>query len=264
MPSPSEVPVFVLCGGFGTRLAGSAARVPKPMVEIGDRPLLAHVLECYGRHGYRRFVLCTGYRAEIVSAYFLLLPGFLSDFTLDLRDRSISYHQSECTPDWEITVARTGLEVMTGARLARAAARYLGDAEHFAVTYGDGLTDADLAEELRFHLAHGAVGTVLAVNPPSQFGHLGLEEDRVAAFAEKPASEQGWINGGFFLFRRSFLDYLSPEPDCVLEREPLERLAADGELRVFRHRGFWTCLDTPRDHERLRHLWESGAPPWKP
>ncbi|HFA59266.1 MAG TPA: hypothetical protein ENJ83_01110, partial [Rhodospirillales bacterium] len=152
MPAPREVPVFVLCGGFGTRLNGSAGDRPKPMLEIGDRPLLTHIMGWYARFGFRRFVLCAGYRAEALASYFMMLPAFLNDFTLDLRQRSISYHQSDYVPDWEITVAHTGLHAMTGARVARAAARYLGDAEHFAVTYGDGLTDADLAEELRFHL----------------------------------------------------------------------------------------------------------------
>lgn len=264
MPSPSEVPVFVLCGGLGTRMNGSGAPLPKPMVEIGDRPLLAHVLDCYGRHGFRRFVLCTGYRADAIGAYFLMLPGRLSDFTLDLRDNSVSYHQSGRVPDWEVTVAHTGPESMTGCRVARAAARYLGDAEHFAVTYGDGLTDADLADELRFHLEHGATGTVLAVNPPSPFGRISLTGDRVTAFAEKPVSDDGWISGGFFFFRRRFLDYLSTDRNCTLEGQPLQRLAADGELRVYRHSGFWSCIDTPRDRESVQALWESGAPPWKP
>ncbi|GBD43048.1 Glucose-1-phosphate cytidylyltransferase [bacterium HR40] len=264
MPSPEEVPVFVLCGGFGTRLNGSGAPVPKPMVEIGDRPLLAHILECYARHGFRRFVLCTGYRAPAIHSYFALLPAILCDFTVDLRDHSLSFHQNGPLPDWQVTLAFTGLDSMTGARVARAAARYLGDAEHFAVTYGDGLTDADLADELSFHLSHGAIGTVLAVNPPDRFGRLALHDDRVTAFREKPVSDDGWINGGFFIFRRAFLDYLSSDSSCVLEAEPLDRLAREGELRVYRHTGFWSCIDTPRDHERVRGLWEAGAAPWKP
>lgn len=263
MPSPEDIPVFVLCGGFGTRLAGTGAPVPKPMVEIGDRPLLAHLLECYSRFGFRRFVLCTGYRAQVIHTYFSLLPSLLSDFTLDLRDHSFSYHQNGPLPDWQVTLAHTGLHSMTGCRVALAAARYLGDAEHFAVTYGDGLTDADLADELRFHLSHEALGTVLAVNPPDRFGRLALREDRVTGFREKPVCEDGWISGGFFFFRRGFLDYLTTDEDCVLEAEPLDRLARDGQLRVYRHRGFWSCIDTPRDHERIQGLWESGAPPWK-
>lgn len=264
MPSPEEVPVFVLCGGHGTRLSGSRAPLPKPMVEIGDRPLLTHLLECYARFGFRRFILCTGYRAHAIHAYFALLPSLLCDFTLDLRDRSFSFHQNRSLPDWQVTLAFTGVDSMTGCRVARAAARYLGDAEHFAVTYGDGLTDADLADEFRFHLSHGAIGTVLAVNPPGRFGELALSGDRVRSFREKPLRDDGWINGGFFLFRRQFLDYLSTEESCTLENGPLERLAREGELRVYRHHGFWTCIDTPRDHELVQGLWESGAPPWKP
>ncbi len=262
MSRPEEVPVFVLCGGRGTRLGGSRAPLPKPMVELGDRPLLLHILESYARFGFRRFVLCTGWRAEAIAGYFMLMPGLTADFTVDLRTRQVFWHQNGETPDWEITVAHTGPDVGTGARIARAAARYLGEAEHFAVTYGDGLADVDLAAELDFHLAHGALGTVLAVRPPARFGRLDLDGDRVRDFAEKPAEGADWINGGYFFFRRAFLDYLSPDPACVLEREPLERLARDGELRVYVHDGFWSCLDTPRDHEHLQGLCESGRPPW--
>ncbi len=263
MPSPEEVPVFVLCGGLGTRLGEAGARMPKPLVEIGDRPLLAHLIECYSRFGYRRFILCAGHRAEVLAAYFLLLPGLVDDFTVDLASGTVTHHPTRPALEAAITVAHTGARAGTGARIARACARYLGEAEHFAVTYGDGLTDADLGAELAFHLRHGAIGTVLAVNPPSQFGHLEIDGDRVVRFAEKPPGARGWINGGFFLFHRRFLRYLREEADCVLERDPLERLAADGELRVFRHGGFWSCVDTPRDRARLHALCESGAPPWR-
>jgi glucose-1-phosphate cytidylyltransferase len=152
---------------------------------------------------------------------------------------------------------------MTGARIARAAARYLGHAEHFAVTYGDGLTDADLGAEVAFHLSHDRLGTVLAVNQPSQFGRLDLQEEDVTGFAEKPASRHDWINGGFFLFRRGFLDYLSADENCVLERDPLSRLAANRQLKVFRWGGFWSCVDTVPDHQRAAGLWEAGSAPWR-
>jgi len=259
---PEDVPVFLLCGGLGSRLGNAAADKPKPMIEIGDRPIVLHIMQCYARWGFRRFILCAGYRGEVLSSFFLNYSGIANDFTVDLATRSVFYHQSARAPDWEVTVAHTGLETMTGARIARAAARYLGDAEHFAVTYGDGLTDANLAEEYRFHVGHERVGTVLAVNPTSQFGQFHLGEGDIASFAEKPRMAEHWINGGFFFFRRRFLDYLSSDSNCVLEREPLARLTADGELKVYRHKGFWSCMDTIRDRDEMRALWESGAAPW--
>ncbi len=260
---PENVPVFILCGGLGTRLGGAAAGLPKPMVEIGGRPMLAHIMAWYERFGFRRFILCAGYRADVISNYFLNYIGLNADFTVDLRGRDVSYHQTEAVPNWEVTVARTGVKAMTGARLARAAARFLGDAEHFALTYGDGLTDADLGEEFRFHLSHGRMGTVLGVNPPSQFGEFVFNGGAVAGFTEKPLLVEKWINGGYFFFRRGFLDYLRDDDACVLEKEPLCRLAEDAQLEVHRYCGYWSCMDTTRDRDALRGLWESGEAPWK-
>jgi len=264
MPEAATIPVFILCGGLGTRLGEATSTRPKPMIEIGDRPMLTHVMGCYDRHGYRRFILCTGYKADVISTYFLNFAGVHADFTIDLRSGAVSRHQIGYTPDWEVTIAHTGANAMTGARIARAAARYLGDAEHFAVTYGDGLTDADLGEELAYHLGHGALATVLAINRPSQFGRIELHEDGAAGFCEKPTSNSEWINGGFFLFRRAALDYLSADETCVLERDALPRLAAERQLRVFRWGGFWSCVDTVPDQRHAAALWESGAAPWQP
>ncbi len=262
-PRPADVPVFVLCGGRGTRLGDAAARRPKPMVEIGDRPMLLHIMESYARAGFRRFVLCTGWRAEVIATFFLDFRAMTEDFTIETRTGQVWFHQTGPRPDWEVTVAHTGADAQTGARIARAAARHLGDAEHFAVTYGDGLADVDLAAELAFHLSHDRLGTVLAVNPVSQFGHLELDdEDEVAGFVEKPTMAQAWVSGGYFFFRRRFLDYLSTEEDCVLEGAPLRRLAAQRQLRPFRHRGFWSCVDTVKDREAMHALCESGAAPW--
>ncbi|MEO1018730.1 MAG: sugar phosphate nucleotidyltransferase [Pseudomonadota bacterium] len=258
-----DVPVFILCGGLGTRLGGAAAGMPKPMVEIGGKPILAHIMSWYERFGFRRFILCTGYRADVISNYFLNYSGLNADFTVDLRGREIWYHQSEAMPDWEVTIARTGVNAMTGARLARAAARFLGDAEHFALTYGDGLTDADLGEEFRFHLSHGRIGTVLGVNPPSQFGEFVFDDGSLAGFMEKPLLVEKWINGGYFFFRRAFLDYLIDDDACILEKEPLGKLAANAQLEVHRYDGYWSCMDTTRDRDQLRGLWESGSAPWK-
>lgn len=262
-PQPSEVPVFILCGGLGTRLGSLTADTPKPMIDIGDRPMIVHIMSCYARFGFRRFVLCTGYRADVIGSYFLNFPAMVADFTIDLPTREVSFHQREQPPDWQVTVAFTGTRTMTGGRLARACARYLGDAQHFAVTYGDGLTDADLADELTFHLGHDAVGTVLGVQPPSRFGRFELHESGAWNFAEKPKPVKEWVNGGFFVFRRAFLDYLSPDEGCVMEDGPLRRLTEESQLRIYTHPGFWSCIDTPRDREEVQGLWEAGAAPWK-
>lgn len=234
--TPSDVPVFVLCGGLGTRLKEETEFRPKPMVPIGDEPVLVHILRLYRKHGFERFVLCTGFKSEVIDEYFDGADG--------------------------VTTVYTGEAAMTGARVSRAAARELGGAEHFAVTYGDGLTDANLAEELAFHLGHGGVGTVLGVNPPSRFGELRIEGDAVVEFDEKPQIRDHWVNGGFFFFRRDFLDYLSDDDGCVLEREPLVRLARDGGLTVFRHPGFWEAMDTQRDRDQLTALLAGGKAPW--
>lgn len=234
--TPSDVPVFVLCGGLGTRLKEETEFRPKPMVPIGDEPILAHILRLYRKYGFERFVLCLGFKAEVIEEHFGGEDG--------------------------IELVRTGEDAMTGARVARAAEKHLDDAEHFAVTYGDGLTDANLAHELAFHVEHGGIGTVLGVNPPSRFGELKIDGDCVVEFDEKPQIRDHWVNGGFFFFRREFLRYLSTDDSCVLEREPLVRLARDGGLTVYRHPGFWEAMDTQRDRDQLTAMLASGKAPW--
>jgi len=258
----ADVPVFVLCGGLGTRLREETELRPKPMVPIGNRPILWHIMRSYARHGFRKFVLCLGYKAEVVKAYFLNYASMNSDFTVELKTAALTVHSIDHDQDWQVTLADTGELTMTGARVARAAAKYLGDATTFAVTYGDGLTDANLAEELRCHRSEGRVGTVLGVNPPSRFGELRVDGTLVEEFAEKPDFADSWINGGYFFFERDFLPYLAAEESCVLEREPLIRLARDRQLSVYRHRGFWACMDTQRDREQLEKTWASGRAPW--
>jgi glucose-1-phosphate cytidylyltransferase len=257
-----DVPVFVLCGGLGTRLKEETEFRPKPMVPIGADPILLHIMRLYSRYGFRRFVLCLGFKAEVIKAYFVNYSSMKSDFSVDLRTSEIDIHSIDHTDDWRVTLAYTGEATMTGARVVRAATRYLGDATNFAVTYGDGLTDANLRDEYEFHLSHGRVGTVIGVSPPSRFGELKLEGDQVVEFDEKPEFRDHWINGGFFFFRREFLAYLSPDESCVLEREPLVRLAQDGELSVYRHRGFWAAMDTQRDRDYLDELLATGQAPW--
>jgi glucose-1-phosphate cytidylyltransferase len=261
-PRPSDVPVFVLCGGLGTRLREETELRPKPMVPVGNRPILWHVMRSYAAHGFRRFVLCLGYKAEVIKSYFLNYAAMGSDFTVELKTNRLTVHSIDHGQDWQVTLADTGELTMTGGRVARAAAKYLGDAPHFAVTYGDGLTDAPLAREFEFHLQQGRTGTVLGVNPPSRFGELRVAGTKVEEFAEKPDFADSWINGGYFFFQRSFLPYLSTDESCVLERDPVIRLAADGQLSIYKHRGFWACMDTQRDRETLDKIWAGGNAPW--
>ncbi len=258
----SDAPVFVLCGGLGTRLREETELRPKPMVPVGNRPIVWHIMRTYAHHGFRRFILCLGYKAEVVKSYFLNYASMNSDFTVELKSNNVTVHSVDHDQDWEVTLAFTGELTMTGGRVARAAAKYLGDAEHFAVTYGDGVTDANLAAEFRFHVEGNNLGTVLGVNPPSRFGELKVVDNQVEEFSEKPEFVDNWINGGYFFFRRGFLPYLSADESCVLEREPLIRLARDGKLDMYRHRGFWACMDTQRDLEQLNKLWASGQAPW--
>ena len=262
IPDLGQTPVFVLCGGLGTRLREHTELIPKPMVLIGNRPILWHIMQTYAHYGFKRFVLCCGYKAEVIKSYFLDYASLNSDFTVELKTNNVAVHSIDHDQDWQVTLADTGETTMTGARVARAAEKYLGDAEHFAVTYGDGVTNADLRAELEFHLGQDRIGTVLGINPPSRFGKIVLDGDQVLRFDEKPEFADEWINGGYFFFRRSFLEYLSRGEGCVLERAPLVRLAANGQLAMYKHTGFWACLDTQRDLDYLNKEWSSGKAPW--
>lgn len=262
MQDRASVPVFILCGGLGTRLKEETGTRPKPMVPIGNRPILWHLMHSYAHFGFRRFVLCAGYKSEVIKSYFLNYHSLNSDFTVDLKTNEVCIHSVDHDQDWEVTLAFTGELNMTGSRIAQATARYLGDSEHFAVTYGDGLTDADLAAEFEFHLSRDRLGTVMGANPPSRFGELKLDGDDVVEFSEKPDLHNSWINAGYFFFRRDFVNYLDPDPACVLEQAPLIRLAADQQLSIYKHRGFWQCMDTVRDLEYLDGLWTQGEAPW--
>ena len=258
----SGVPVVILCGGLGTRFKEATEFRPKPMVPLGERPILWHVMRIYARHGFKRFVLCLGFKAGGIKDYFRNFHLDNADYTINLKTNAITVHEFNQALDWEVTLAYTGEKNMTGSRVAQAMDKYLGDTPHFAVTYADGLTDANLAEEFRHHLSRKKIGTVLGVNPPSRFGEIKVEDEKVVEFSEKPDIEDHWINGGFFFFQRQFRRYVSEDENCVLEREPLVKLARDGQLNIYRHRGFWACMDTQRDHEQLTRLVESGDPPW--
>lgn len=264
MQTIEQTPVFILCGGLGTRLKEETEFRPKPMVHIGNHPILWHIMHSYRRFGFRRFVLCTGFKSEVIKSYFLNYNSMNSDFTVDLKSNNLTVHSIDHDEDWEVTVAYTGEDSMTGARIAIASEKYLGNVENFAVTYGDGLTNANLKEEFDFHISHGKIGTLLGVNPPSRFGEIHIDGDNVAEFSEKPDFKEKWINGGYFFFNRKFTQYLSKDPSCVLEKAPLVKLSHDGELNMFKHRDFWACMDTQRDRDHLQSLWQSGKAPWMP
>ncbi len=251
---------IILAGGLGTRLSEETGTRPKPMVTIGGKPMLWHIMSIYAAHGHRDFVLALGYRAEIVKEYLLNLRYFDSDFTVSTSSHDVTLIGDRRTNDWNVTAANTGGETQTGGRILRAAATF--DDDVFMVTYGDGVANVDIGALVEFHRAHGRLATVTAVHPPARFGRLELDGDSVVRFGEKPQAEGGWINGGFFVLNRSALDYIDGD-ESVWERGPLERLAADGELHAFFHSGFWQPMDTLRERMILEDLWRTGAAPWK-
>lgn len=252
--------VVILCGGRGTRLREETEYRPKPMVEIGGKPILYHIMKTYAHYGYTDFVLCVGYKGEVIKDYFLNFEALNNDFTIELGTGAIQWHGNHSARGWRVTVVDTGLDVMTGARVKRVE-RYI-DGDTFMLTYGDGVTDLNIAQLVRFHAASGKIGVVTGVTPPSRYGELGIVGDHVVSFREKPLPQDPSINGGYFVFNRKFFDYLSEDPDCVLERAPLERLVGDGQLAVFRHTAFWQCMDTYRDYQYLNELWDQGRAPW--
>jgi glucose-1-phosphate cytidylyltransferase len=255
--------VVILCGGMGTRLREQTETRPKPMVEVGGTPLLLHIMRWYAKHGFREFVLALGYKGRAIRDYFLNFEAMSCDFTIELGRRgAVRYHgDTHETDGWSVTLADTGETAGTGARIARVA-RHLGG-EPFAVTYGDGVSDIDLAAALEYHRSHGRIATVTGVRPPSRFGEIDHRAGEVLSFNEKPQATEGLINGGFFFFEPKFLEYLSDADDCALEREPLERCVADRQLRVYEHAGFWQCMDTYRDWQLLETQWSRGTAPWR-
>lgn len=266
-----SVPVFILAGGLGTRISEETSLKPKPMIEIGETPILIHLMRWYYAHGFNDFVICAGYRAWEIKSYFLTYQFRQNHIVIDHRaaDRRDSWFGKNLGQEaWRVRVVDTGVDCMTGARVARALdavkKEYGGeDFSDFAVTYGDGLSDVDLSAELARHQEHGKVGTVLAVHPSARFGELDIAKDGVVrSFVEKPQSKQGLINGGFFFFKREFQRYLSDDPSCILERDPLARLASDGQLVAWQHPGFWHPMDTLRDKVYLQQLWDGGKAPW--
>ncbi len=249
----------ILAGGLGTRLGEETAIRPKPMIEIGGMPIIWHIMKLYSAHGVNHFIVCLGYKGYLIKEYFANYFLHTADVTIDLKNNAIEVHQQRSEP-WKITLVETGADTQTGGRL-KAIRPYLNDGEPFCFTYGDGLASIDITALIAFHRAHGKRATISAVAPPGRFGAIEFDGDRVRNFREKPDGDGAMINGGFFVADPSVLDLIDG-PDTPWEREPLERLAADGELMAYRHAGFWQPMDTLRDKVHLEELWASGAP-WK-
>ncbi len=265
-----DVPVFILAGGMGTRISEETSIKPKPMIEIGEIPILLHLMRWYYSFGFNDFVICAGYRNWEIKEFFLTYEFRRNHLQIDHRVQKntlpASLGRNLEQENWRVSIVDTGLETMTGARLARAIDETLRfqTFTDFALTYGDGLADVNLNKELEFHFSHGKLGTVVGVPPPARWGELDIAADqRVCGFLEKPESRAGLINGGFFFFRQEFRNYLTTASDCILERDPLGKLAADNQLMVYRHTGFWHPMDTLRDKTYLQGIWEQGKAPWK-
>ena len=250
----------ILCGGLGTRLSEETQIKPKPMVEIGGRPIVWHIMKIYESYGFTDFVLALGYKGEVVKDYFLNYHARQSDVTVRLKDGLVEY-RNPTAEDWTVSLVDTGQSTMTGGRILRLKSQ-LKPTGTFMLTYGDGVANVDVKALLAFHRAHGRIATVTAVRPPVRFGELAIDGDRVMAFQEKPQAGEGWINGGFFVFEPGIFDFIQNDA-TLLEREPLEQLARQGELVAYCHSGYWQCMDTLRDKSALEDLWSSGKAPWK-
>jgi glucose-1-phosphate cytidylyltransferase len=250
----------ILCGGLGTRLSEETQLKPKPMVEIGGRPILWHIMKTYERHGINDFCLALGYRGEMIKDYFLNYHARQSDLTVHLKSGQVEYG-NPTAEDWRVSMVDTGPHTMTGGRLLRLKP-YFRSGGTFMLTYGDGVSDIDVSALLAFHRSHGRLATVTAVRPPVRFGELSINERRVTNFQEKPQAGEGWINGGFFVFEPSIFDFIDDD-DTMLERKPLELIAKKNELMAYHHPGYWQCMDTLRDKHALEDLWSSGKAPWK-
>jgi glucose-1-phosphate cytidylyltransferase len=249
----------ILCGGLGTRLSEETQLKPKPMVEIGGRPILWHVMKIYERHGFNDFTLALGYKGEVIKDYFLNYHARLSDLTVHLKNGRVDY-SNPTAEDWRVSLIDTGVNTMTGGRLLRLGS-HLQSGGTFMVTYGDGVSDVDITALLAFHRTHGRLATVTAVRPSARFGGMHLSSGQVLDFKEKPQSGEGWINGGFFVFEPAVFDYLTDDA-TVLEQSAIENIVRDGQLMAYEHSSYWQCMDTIRDRDALQALWDGGRAPW--
>lgn len=250
--------VIILAGGFGTRLAEFTETLPKPIVQIGNKPILWHIMKNYSFYGHKDFYLALGYKASIIKEYFLHYRTLNSDFTVDLSSGNVNSHQLDKV-DWKVTMVDTGLNSMTGGRVKRMRS-FIGQ-ETFLLTYGDGLSNVDINALVEFHKSHGKMVTVTAVHPTARFGELQIQDGKVSSFMEKPQTANDWINGGYFVIEPDFFDLIKND-QTILEKEPLETAAKMGELMAFYHDDFWQCMDTKRDRDSLQAMWDSGSPPW--
>lgn len=256
--------VVILCGGQGTRLREETEYRPKPLVSVGEMPILWHIMKTYSYYGFNDFILCLGYKGDMIKDYFLKFEDLSNDFTLNLRskDQRILHHSKSNLEDWNITFVNTGQKSQTGSRVAKIK-RFIEGDEEFFLTYGDGVSDVNIKELLAFHKKEDRVATMTGVRPPSKFGEIATEGNKVISFNEKPTISDGFINGGFFVFKRELFDYISEDEECILERAPLETLVKEGRLAMRPHTGFWHCMDTYRDNLLLNEMWENGQAPWK-
>lgn len=254
--------VVILAGGLGTRISEESYLKPKPMIEIGDKPILWHIMKIYSHYGFNDFVICLGYKGNLVKEFFANYYLYMSDVTFDFTDSGhMKVHENVAEP-WKVTLVDTGLNTQTGGRLARVR-KYIGD-EPFMLTYGDGVSDIDVKALMEYHKSHGKLLTVTAVQPGGRFGVMDIDEesDRIKGFQEKAKEDGGWINAGFMVAQPEVFDYLGGD-DCVFERAPMERLSAEGQMQAYKHEDFWQCMDTQRDKYRLEELWAGQAAPWK-
>jgi len=253
--------LVILAGGFGTRLGERSAVIPKPMVQIGDKPILWHIMKIYSHYGIKDFVICLGYKGDVIKDYFLHYRSRNSDFTVDLSDDSVHYHNGHDEGDWKVTLVDTGQNTLKGGRIKRIE-KYL-ESDLNLLTYGDGVSDVPINKLIEFHKRTGKLVTITGVHPPARFGELIADGDVLTSFQEKPQTSQGMINGGFMVFHKALLDVLTPDENCDLEIGPLEDLAQQGKVAVYRHNGLWACMDHERDVKYLNKLWESGKAFWK-
>lgn len=250
----------ILAGGLGTRISEETHLKPKPMIEIGGRPILWHIMKMYSAHGVNEFVICCGYKGYVIKEYFANYFLHMSDVTFDMANNKMEVHQQYSEP-WRVTLVDTGEETLTGGRLKRVA-EYLKNEDAFCFTYGDGVSDVDISAGIEFHKKHGRLATLTGVQPPGRFGVLNIDGNQVTSFVEKPHGEGGWINGGFFVLSPKVIDLIESD-ETTWEKGPMEQLAREGQLSVFQHHGFWQPMDTLRDRMLLEELWESGKAPWK-
>ena len=252
--------VVILAGGFGTRISEESHLKPKPMIEVGDMPILWHIMKQYSHFGFNEFIICGGYKQHVIKEWFAYYFLHTSDITFDFTQENKIIIHNQYTENWKVTIVDTGLNTMTGGRIKRVK-EYIGN-ETFFMTYGDGVSDVDINATLKFHKQHGKLATITAIQPEGRFGYIDLENEKVLSFREKSEHDTGWINAGFMVLEPQVIDYI--EDDSIMfEREPMERIAADGQMVCYKHTGFWQCMDTLRDKEKLEKLWASGNAPWK-